>query len=395
MARIRELHIIALASHGEGISGGDRIYIEFARRWSKQFPVIIYSWNEGRRMCERQNLEGKYLSFKIIKIPFGQFNFLISYISRIIQGIKLGVSLKLKNQQDIYIYNASEFWMDSLATYILKLRYPKIYWIASWYQTAPNPLLGFTDSKRENKHKLRALLYYLVQFPIKYLVKAKADKVFVNNDNERKEFEELDKKGKALVVIGAVPLTEIRKYKLKNKNSQKEYEAVFQGRFNAQKGVVELIEIWKRVVSKKPKARLVMIGDGYLMQEVKDKIRKLGLENNIKLTGFLFDGDKKFDFFNKSRLVLHPAFFDSGGMAAAEAMAFGLPAVGFDLSSFESYYPKGMVKSKKGDLKDFSNYILKLLDDKKFYDKIQKEAINLIETNYSWDKRANEILYQI
>jgi hypothetical protein len=52
------LHLIALASLGQGLSGGDRIYIELSRRWSKVVPVTVYVWEEGRQMCRREKLAG-------------------------------------------------------------------------------------------------------------------------------------------------------------------------------------------------------------------------------------------------------------------------------------------------------------------------------------------------
>ena len=47
MFDIKQIRIFALAAYGKGLSGGDRIFIEFARRWSKNFPVEIYVWKEG------------------------------------------------------------------------------------------------------------------------------------------------------------------------------------------------------------------------------------------------------------------------------------------------------------------------------------------------------------
>ena len=51
---IKELHIFALASHGNGISGGDRIWIELTRRWSKKFPITVHTWKEGKEMGETE-----------------------------------------------------------------------------------------------------------------------------------------------------------------------------------------------------------------------------------------------------------------------------------------------------------------------------------------------------
>lgn len=395
MSRIKKLYVVALAAHGDGLSGGDRIFIELTRRWSKKFPIDIFVWEEGKKMLERQNLSEKNINIHVIKLgKFCKIGFLVCYIFRIIKGIQIGLTLKVDNDKHIYLYNASEFWMDSFTCAILKWRYSKINWIASWYQTAPNPFIGFNEGTRENVHRFKAFLYWLVQSPVKVLINKYASKVIVNNESERIRFPRFKAKD-ILVMLGAVRLSEIEQFIRRKGGVAKKYEGVFQGRFHAQKGVVELIDIWTIVVKTIPAAKLIMIGDGPLMGDVKKRIIKRGLEKNIILLGYVFDGEKKYSTFAASRIVLHPAFYDSGGMATAEAMAFGLPAVGFDLVAYRSYYPKGMLKVEVGSIEKFANAIINLLNDENKFNIMSKEAKNMIKNSWSWDYRANEILNQI
>ncbi|MCL5073871.1 MAG: glycosyltransferase [Actinobacteria bacterium] len=285
--------------------------------------------------------------------------------------------------------------MDSLPALILKLRYPKITWVAAWYQTAPNPWTGFSEGDREKKYRISSFFYWLVQFFIKPFIAKYADLVLVNNEEEKKIFPKLVSENRVQVMLGAVDLELINQWQDKTKKLPKIYDAVFQGRFHPQKGVLELVDIWKLVVDKKPKAKLAMIGDGPLMSDVLSKIKKLGLEENIKLFGYVYDGPEKYAIFTQSKLVVHPAFFDSGGMAAAEAMAFGLPAVGFDLKSYESYYPEGMVEVKIGDLRGFANAVIRFLSDSVYVNKVGKEALAMIRRSWSWDVRTTDLLSRI
>jgi glycosyltransferase involved in cell wall biosynthesis len=394
---IIQLHIFAFASHGVGISGGDRIWIELVRRWQQKFPIAIETWKEGKEMAERQSLkENTGLRFNIYELGFFcNLGFVLCYFARIFKGIWVGLTLKIENNSSTYIYNASEFWMDAFPCILIKMRYPKITWVAAWYQTAPNPLKGFSEKTRSGQtYKLRAFAYWITQLPIKPLIKKYANYVIVNNEDEKKQFPEFAKNNKAIVMIGAVPLDEIINYQKRQKTkSKKQFDAVFQGRFHAQKGVEELIDIWKQVVNVIPNAKLAMIGNGPLMESVIKKIKILHLDKNVKLFGFVFDGPEKYKIFSESKMVLHPAYYDSGGMATAEAMAFGIPAVGFDLKAYNSYYPRGMIKAK--DENEFAQNILRLLQYDDYRDKIGKEAYNLIHTHYSWDSRANEILKKI
>lgn len=379
----------ALAATGSGISGGDRIFIEFARRWSKYSKVVVYLTREGVEMCKRQNLSGNMLSIKVVGKDVFLKNFFIGYLYRIFQGIKLGLSLKI--EEDTYIYSASDFWMDAIPAFLIKLRSKKAKWVASWYQTAPNPVLGYGSGQRDKQYRFSAFSYWMSQLLIKPLIQSFANLVLVNNCEEKEQFPTLDRQGKVGVVLGAVNLTDIKKWIKGHVSKKKIYDAVYHGRFHSQKGVVELVNIWKLVVSRRPDAVLAMIGDGPLMKDVKKEITECGLGHNVKLFGYVFDGPLKYEIFSKSRLVVHPAFYDSGGMAAAEAMAFGIPCVGFDLKAYESYYPKGMVKVKIGNLEDFANSILKLLEDKKFSQRISQEATCMIESSWSWDKRSEEV----
>lgn len=385
------IHIIALSSLGQGLSGGDRIYIELARRWSKTIPIKVYVWEEGLAMVQRQNLSGQMLKVNLIKVgEFSRLGFFIIYIYRIILGIKLGLTQKIDKGD--YIYSASEFWMDSLAAFILKLRYQTVVWVAAWYQTAPDPFKGFAEGKREQAYRFRAFLYWFAQLPIKPLIAKCADYVLVNNQQEKKQFPKLLKNNKAVVVLGAVDTEAISHYiKTHKRIIDKKYTGVFQGRFHPQKGVVELIDIWKLVTKKIPHAKLAMIGDGPLMDDVKERIRRLGLEGNVILFGYQYDGDKKYSIFQSSKIVVLPSFYDSGGMAAAEAMAFGLPAVGFNLKAYSSYYPKGMIKVAVGDLKVFAMTILELNQNENLYNQLGQSAKEWIHSHFSWKKRANEI----
>lgn len=380
------LNFFALGALGKGLSGSDRIFIEFARRWSKLCQINIYLWMEGYEMCKRQELKNKNITFVVSPMkPWKDMGFVINYFARILEGIRLGLTLKLTNNSDTFLYSASEFWMDSLPAFILKLRFPNIKWAAAWYQTAPNPISGFSGGR----YRFPALLYWLVQLPIKPLISKFADFILINNEDEKGYFQGFEKK--LVVVLGAVDTNLISKYVKRYFRLPKIYDAVFQGRFHPQKGVVELIKIWKLVVDKLPKAKLAMIGDGPLMNSVKLEIRNLELENNIKLLGYVFDGPQKYRIFSQSKIVVHPALYDSGGMASAEAMAFSLPCVGFDLKSYKSYYPQGMVKVRIGDLNVFSNTVQRLLYNQEYRKSVGGEAFEMINKNWSWDQRAKEI----
>ena len=377
----KNFSIIAMSPVGEGLSGGDRIFIELSRNFGRMgVDVQIITWEDGVKMIERQRLDKvSSIKYQVLSIkPWCRMGFVICYFARIVRSTIWAFSSDpILN----FVYSASDFWMDVFPAFILKLKNRKIKWIASWYQTAPHPFSGFASP-----------LYWLSQLISKPLIKRFADFVIVNNEDERKQFPMLNKQDKVFAMLGAVDVEKIGDWKRKIRKLPKKYDAVFQGRLHPQKGILELIDIWRKVVDKRSGARLVMIGDGPLMESAKFKVQSLKLGNNILFKGYLFDGDEKYKIFAQSKIVVHPALYDSGGMASGEAMAFGLPCVGFSLKSYQSYYPQGMIKVKTGDLDAFAEAILKILDDEKYRTAIGREAKKMIEKNWSWEKRTQKLL---
>jgi glycosyltransferase involved in cell wall biosynthesis len=221
------------------------------------------------------------------------------------------------------------------------------------------------------------------------IIRKFADFVWVTNDLDRSIFVDNERlpPERVIAVRGGVdsktPLS-IPEPKTKK------FLAVFIGRFHAQKGVCELIDIWKMVCEERKDAKLAMIGVGDLEGEVLRRIKQYGLEKNIVLFGFK-DGLEKLKIFKDSLVVVHPAIYDSGGMAACEAMACGLPGVSFDLLFLRNYYPKGMLKTQCFDLREFALNILRLSEEGDLYNRTKVEAMDLAR-EWDWDTRANELL---
>ncbi|MHB8278404.1 MAG: glycosyltransferase family 4 protein [Candidatus Humimicrobiaceae bacterium] len=289
------------------------------------------------------------------------------------------------------IISSSDFLPDVLYSFLIKLKNPKIKWVASYFLDAPKPWA------RNNPYKVNiirffiGLIYWFTQRFSKYFVKVKADIVLVTSEPDVKKF--ITKKRQVnniIVVQGGVDTSHAIDY-LKSKKvipiKERKYDACFLGRLHYQKGILEIVDIWKNVCRKKPFAKLAIIGNGPLELELREKVTKNNLCSNIDILGFL-TGQNKFEIFKQSKIILHPAIYDSGGMSAAEAMAWGMPGVCFDLESLKTYYPKGMIKTECFNLKKFADNILLLLNNKELYAKLSKEALDLILKNWDWNKKA-------
>ena len=372
------------------MSGGEKIVMEFARRWAGENNVFLYTSNIGLHIWNKYGVTNiKRIQIATLKEKSTPF---FSYISRVLLGVfKLG-QVKLDRDYGNVIYSASDFWPDSIPAFIMKVRNKGIKWIAGFYLFAPKPWRK--NSPYKGKKFLIGVFYYLAQLPIYWIVKKYADMIFVTSEPDVDKFVTRKRNRDDIVVIrGGVDIKASSKYLGSGKiipKDKRKYDACFVGRLHYQKGVVELIDIWKLVCERKPNAKLAVVGIGPVENEARNKVGKLGLDGNIEFLGFK-DGEEKYEIFEKSKIVVHPATYDSGGMAACEAMAWGLPGVSFDLEALVNYYPKGMLKTSCYDLRAFAKNIIKLLKDGELYRTTREEAIAWAR-EWDWDKGASKTL---
>lgn len=366
------LYIVNNNSYGYGWSGGDKIWVELATHFRNRAEITLIGSPEAYFKLKQGGIRFIQSSPKLVpKNPYSVAFILKNTIYKTFWGCLFVLGRYFK---DCWVYSVSDFYPDFLPAFLAKVTGKNVKWIAGYYLFASPPF------SRNNPYKkgdfMRGLAYWLTQIISYPLIKYFADVVLVTSEPDAKKFK------RSIVVKGGVELIP------QLENWEKEYDAVFIGRLHPQKGVRELVEIWKQVVDMKPEAKLVIIGNGDLESEIKAKIYDYGLSENIRMMGFV-DGALKNSIFMASRLVLHPAIYDSGGMASAEAMAFGLPAIGFNLPAYETYYAKGMLKVET--IEEFAATICMLLEDEVLYTKYSKEARDYIKEEWHWDRRAEKV----
>jgi glycosyltransferase involved in cell wall biosynthesis len=98
------------------------------------------------------------------------------------------------------------------------------------------------------------------------------------------------------------------------------------GRMTEQKNQTCLIEAFGRIAGQFPEWRLRIAGDGPLRNALMAQIERLGLAERVQLPGNIADIGAEYE--NADLFVL-PSRYESFGLATAEAILHGVPAVGF------------------------------------------------------------------
>lgn len=96
------------------------------------------------------------------------------------------------------------------------------------------------------------------------------------------------------------------------------------GRFDAQKNHARLLDIFACYAKQNEKAVLVLVGEGALAVEMRQKAKRLGLENRIFFAGMQ---DNVSPWYQAMDVFLMPSRFEGLPVVAVEAQAAGLPCL--------------------------------------------------------------------
>jgi 1,2-diacylglycerol 3-alpha-glucosyltransferase len=99
------------------------------------------------------------------------------------------------------------------------------------------------------------------------------------------------------------------------------------GRISYEKNCDVIINAFKLIIEKIPKATLTIIGEGPAISSLKYQAEKLGLADKILFLGFI-DNSKLHEVYPDYDLFLTASTMETQGLVILEAIACGLPAVG-------------------------------------------------------------------
>jgi len=171
------------------------------------------------------------------------------------------------------------------------------------------------------------------------------------------------------------------------KVSAKVYDGVFVGRVARDKGVFDLVKVWSKIVSRQPNSRLLIIGNGPDISELRRLVETMGLANNVIVRGACGDGEM-YRLLNSGKIFVFPSLFEGWGLAVAEALASGLPVICYNIPALREVFGDcpSVFLIKVGDVESFSEKVLELLNFKnlgelgKFSEDYSKR--------FSWEKVA-------
>ncbi len=119
---------------------------------------------------------------------------------------------------------------------------------------------------------------------------------------------------------------------------------LFVARIEETKGIYITIDAFALLKNKYPYLKLIVCGDGTELFNVKNYVKKLGIENVI-FTGAISQ-EQVSDYYKTSDIFILPTYFEGMATSILEAMAFGLPIVSTPVGGIQDFF----IQDKMGKL---------------------------------------------
>jgi glycosyltransferase involved in cell wall biosynthesis len=172
---------------------------------------------------------------------------------------------------------------------------------------------------------------------------------------------------------------------------------LYVGRLVYEKGIHILINAVPKVLSKVD-AKFVIVGSGYMKEQLSTIVKSMGLEHKVLFECFM-DEENLVKLQKCADVCIVPSLFEPFGIVALEAMAAKSPVVVSDtggLSEIVNHDVTG-VKVYPNNVDSLAWGITKVLTDNKYSNQLQDNAYKTILEKFNWNKIAQQTkqLYEL
>ena len=163
------------------------------------------------------------------------------------------------------------------------------------------------------------------------------------------------------------------------------------GRLDTIKNIDFVLDVCKILKDEGFLFKQLIVGGGKDEQKFKDKVHRLGLDDDVIFTGKIMDKAELSKIYQASDLHVFPSFYDTDGIVRIEASTFGVPTIfveGSIASSTVTDNVNGFVG--KNDTQAFANKIIDIFKDNEHY---QQVRLNCHRDLYiTWDSLMDRLL---
>jgi len=165
---------------------------------------------------------------------------------------------------------------------------------------------------------------------------------------------------------------------------------LYVGRLVYEKGIHVLINAVPKVVSK-VNAKFIIVGSGYMKEQLLNIVRSMGLEHKVLFQGFM-DEKSLLKLQKCADVSVVPSLFEPFGIVALEAMAAKSPVVASDTGGMSEIIDHDVtgVKVYPNNPDSLAWGINKVLLDDKYRQSLRENGYKVVQEKYGWEKIAQQ-----
>lgn len=168
---------------------------------------------------------------------------------------------------------------------------------------------------------------------------------------------------------------------------------LYVGQWRSHKNLLTLVEAFKKVLDAGFTDKVDLVFAGKIdpkYPELIEEIKRLGIENNVKLTGFVEDDDLPV-IYNNALAFVFPSFSEGFGLPALEAQACSVPVISSTSSSLPEVLGDGALFFNPKSAVDLSKKMIELIKSPHLKDELVEKGLQNVK-RFSWDNTAQKTL---
>ena len=376
------MNIVILAAQilGDRISsGGDRVFVEMARRWLPHHRVTVICPAEVADSLREEVPEVGVLPLPAYPWTHSRIALKRLYTAPLVYLMRsLGALSCLGRCRGDALFLSGDFFCNVIPAVVRRRRFRLL--VANVFH------INESVFRRRSNPLLNTLVSFLLQRMSFGFIRRFADLIFLLNRQVEARLGRMGFPAERMRVMGAgVDVAAIARVRPAEGRG---YDGVFFGRLYPTKGCLDLPAIWKTVTDEAPGARLGIIGTGSeaLRLQMGRDFEALGLSGRVDFLGFL-PYEEVYGILKASGVFLSPSYEEGWGITICEAFVCGLPAVAYDLPVFGEICPGVLETVPPGDREGFGRQVAGLLRDRPRAEGLARAGRETV-ARYDWGAMA-------
>lgn len=160
-----------------------------------------------------------------------------------------------------------------------------------------------------------------------------------------------------------------------------------------EKGLQFLIGAMPKIIANYNDVKLVIAGQGPMLDELKRIAYNVGVSDRVYFTGYL-KGDAVQKMYKNADVAVFPSTYEPFGIVALEGMLAEIPTVVSDVGGLNEIVEHGLtgLKSYAGNSNSIADSVLQILKDENLAKRIAKNGRKEVLDNYSWTQIAESTI---